>query len=104
MRRCACASRRSRKEVLCAARILECARDPHHRCARARARTRTADFAERSPTRSKPCFHMASTEIAPAIDRIIARIELPGARGNHRLLIEPQQRLAFIACEGNDKL
>ncbi|MFL9966556.1 hypothetical protein PQR02_37440 [Paraburkholderia sediminicola] len=47
---------------------------------------------------------MAETEIAPAIDPIIARIELPGARGNHRLMIEPQQRLAFIACEGNEKL
>jgi len=43
-------------------------------------------------------------EIDPANDRIIARIDLPGARGNHGLLIEPQQRLAFIACEGNDKL
>ncbi|KAH0437579.1 hypothetical protein KCU90_g3761, partial [Aureobasidium melanogenum] len=43
-------------------------------------------------------------EIDPTTDRIIARIDLPGARGNHGLLIEPQQRLAFIACEGNDKL
>lgn len=43
-------------------------------------------------------------EIDPANDRIVARIDLPGARGNHGLLIEPQQRLAFIACEGNDKL
>lgn len=43
-------------------------------------------------------------EIDPATDRIITRIELPGARGNHGLLIDPKQRLAFIACEGNDKL
>jgi YVTN family beta-propeller protein len=43
-------------------------------------------------------------EIDPATDRIIARIDLPGAQGNHGLLIEPQQRLAFIACQGNDKL
>jgi YVTN family beta-propeller protein len=43
-------------------------------------------------------------EIDPATDRIITRIDLPGARGNHGLLIEPQQRLAFIACEGNNKL
>ncbi len=43
-------------------------------------------------------------EIDPATDRIIARFDLPGARGNHGLLIEPQQRLAFIACQGNDKL
>src|SRR5258708_29070848 len=43
-------------------------------------------------------------EIDPATDRIMARIDLPGAQGNHGLLIEPQQRLAFIACQGNDKL
>jgi DNA-binding beta-propeller fold protein YncE len=43
-------------------------------------------------------------EIDPAIDRVIARIDLPGADGNHGLLIEPQQRRAFIACEENDKL
>jgi YVTN family beta-propeller protein len=43
-------------------------------------------------------------EIDPATDRIITRIELPGARGNHGLLIEPQQHLAFVVCEGNDKL
>lgn len=43
-------------------------------------------------------------EIDPATDKIVARIDLPGAEGNHGLLIEPKQRLAFIACEGNDKL
>jgi DNA-binding beta-propeller fold protein YncE len=43
-------------------------------------------------------------EIDPATDKIIARIDLPGAEGNHGLLIEPKQRRAFIACEGNDKL
>jgi YVTN family beta-propeller protein len=43
-------------------------------------------------------------EIDPATDRIITRIDLAGAQGNHGLLIEPQQRLAFIACEGNNKL
>jgi len=43
-------------------------------------------------------------EIDPSTDRIIARVELPGAQGNHGLLIEPTSRLAFIACEGNDKL
>jgi YVTN family beta-propeller protein len=43
-------------------------------------------------------------EIDPATDGVIARIDLPGARGNHGLLIDPEQRLAFIACEGNDKL
>jgi YVTN family beta-propeller protein len=43
-------------------------------------------------------------EIDPATDRIVARTRLAGADGNHGLLIEPQRRLAFIACEGNDKL
>ncbi|HEY0803253.1 MAG TPA: YncE family protein [Steroidobacteraceae bacterium] len=43
-------------------------------------------------------------EIDPTTDRIVARIDLPGAEGNHGLLIEPKQRRAFIACEGNDKL
>jgi DNA-binding beta-propeller fold protein YncE len=43
-------------------------------------------------------------EIDPASDRVIARTELPGARGNHGLLIEAKLRLAFIACEDNDKL
>lgn len=32
------------------------------------------------------------------------RFDLPGAKGNHGLLIDPRDRLAFIACEGNDKL
>jgi len=43
-------------------------------------------------------------EIDPATDRIVTRIRLPGAKGNHGLLIEPERRLAFIACEGNDAL
>src|SRR5258708_38080797 len=43
-------------------------------------------------------------EIDPATDRIITRIDLPGAQGNHGLLIEPEQRFAFITGEGNDKL
>lgn len=43
-------------------------------------------------------------EIDPATDRIVARIRLTGADGNHGLLIAPARRLAFIACEGNDKL
>jgi DNA-binding beta-propeller fold protein YncE len=43
-------------------------------------------------------------EIDPARDEVIARIDLPGADGNHGLLIEPQQRLAFIACEDNHRL
>jgi YVTN family beta-propeller protein len=43
-------------------------------------------------------------EIDPAKDAVIQRIRLHGAAGNHGLLIEPTLRLAFIACEGNDKL
>lgn len=43
-------------------------------------------------------------EIDPETDRIVARTELAGAKGNHGLLIEPELRLAFIACEDNDKL
>lgn len=43
-------------------------------------------------------------EIDPVSARIVARYALPGAKGNHGLLIKPADRLAFIACEGNDKL
>jgi YVTN family beta-propeller protein len=43
-------------------------------------------------------------EIDPASDKIIARYDLPGAQRNHGLLIDPEHRLAFIACEGNDTL
>jgi len=43
-------------------------------------------------------------EIDPHSDTIIARHSLPGADHNHGLLIEPTQRLAIIACEGNNKL
>jgi YVTN family beta-propeller protein len=59
--------------------------------------------------RSKHIFVNVQTraqlvEIDPATDQVIARIDLPGARGNHGLLIEPQQRRAFIACEDNNRL
>jgi DNA-binding beta-propeller fold protein YncE len=43
-------------------------------------------------------------EIDPTTDKVVERIDLPGAQENHGLLIEPEQRRAFIACEGNDKL
>ena len=43
-------------------------------------------------------------EIDPTSDKVVARIDLPGADENHGLLIEPEQRQAFIACEGNHKL
>jgi hypothetical protein len=43
-------------------------------------------------------------EIDPTNDAIVSRIDLPGARGNHGLLIVPASRLAVIACEDNDRL
>jgi YVTN family beta-propeller protein len=43
-------------------------------------------------------------EIDPDTDTVVQRTRLVGADGNHGLLIEPTRRLAFIACEGNDKL
>ncbi len=43
-------------------------------------------------------------EIDPATDKVVAHINLPGAQGNHGLYIDAPARLAFIACEGNDKL
>lgn len=43
-------------------------------------------------------------EIDPASDTVVARIPLPGAKGNHGLYIDAPARLAFIACEDNDRL
>lgn len=43
-------------------------------------------------------------EIDPSNDAIVARIDLPGAKGNHGLYIVSQAHLAFIACEDNAKL
>lgn len=43
-------------------------------------------------------------EIDPKSERVLARYPIDGARGNHGLLIEPEQHLAFIACEGNSRL
>ena len=43
-------------------------------------------------------------EIDPRTNTIVARHALPGADHNHGLLIEPKERLAIIACEGNNKL
>lgn len=43
-------------------------------------------------------------EIDPTTNRVISRTDLPGAEGNHGLYIGAPARLAFIACEGNDKL
>jgi len=43
-------------------------------------------------------------EIDPATDRVVGRYPLPGAKGNHGLLIEATRRMAFIACEDNARL
>lgn len=43
-------------------------------------------------------------EIDPATDKIVSRVDLPGAEGNHGLYIDSASRLAFIACEGNSRL
>src|SRR5450631_4662691 len=43
-------------------------------------------------------------EIDSETDKAIARIDLPGAEGNHGLLIDSARRRAFIACEDNGKL
>ncbi|CAB3810675.1 YncE family protein [Paraburkholderia fynbosensis] len=43
-------------------------------------------------------------EIDPASGKVVARIDVPGAKRNHGLLVDADQRLAFIACEGNDRL
>ncbi|HET6329389.1 MAG TPA: hypothetical protein VFF76_01245 [Holophagaceae bacterium] len=42
--------------------------------------------------------------IDPATRKEVARIDLPGADHNHGLCLDPEQRLAFIACEGNARL
>jgi YVTN family beta-propeller protein len=43
-------------------------------------------------------------EIDPATDKVVARIPLPNAQGNHGLYIDAPARLAFIACEDNATL
>lgn len=43
-------------------------------------------------------------EMDPANDTVVSRTNLPGAKGNHGLYIDAPSRLAFIACEDNDKL
>lgn len=43
-------------------------------------------------------------EIDPATDKVISRMDLPGAEGNHGLYIDPVTHLAFVACEDNNKL
>ncbi|MCG5077686.1 YncE family protein [Paraburkholderia tagetis] len=48
--------------------------------------------------------HRQLVDIDPTTDRVVGRFDLPGAKNNHGLLIDSRGRLAFIACEGNDKL
>jgi DNA-binding beta-propeller fold protein YncE len=43
-------------------------------------------------------------EIDPKTDSVVGRHLLAGAKHNHGLLIDPARRLAFVACDGNDKL
>lgn len=43
-------------------------------------------------------------EIDADTHKIVARYRLEDARGNHGLYIEPDQHLAFIACEDNNRL
>lgn len=58
---------------------------------------------------SKHVFVNAQTrdqlvEIDPRTDTIVGRYDLPGADGPHGLLIDAGDRLAFMGCEGNDRL
>lgn len=43
-------------------------------------------------------------EIDPATDRIVRSVDLPSAQHNHGLLIDAQDHLAFVACDGNNRL
>jgi len=43
-------------------------------------------------------------EIDPATDKVVGRTPLPGAKGNHGLLIDSERQLAFVACEDNATL
>ena len=43
-------------------------------------------------------------EIDPTTDQVAARYPLTGCKGSHGLLIDSENRLAFVACEGNSKL
>ena len=43
-------------------------------------------------------------EIDPNTDQVAARYPLTGCKGSHGLLIDPENRLAFAACEENSKL
>jgi DNA-binding beta-propeller fold protein YncE len=42
--------------------------------------------------------------IDPHTNRIVRRVSLPGCTHDHSLLIDASRRLAFVACDGNDRL
>lgn len=42
--------------------------------------------------------------IDPAGERVVARYDLPGARGPHGFTLDEAGRLAFVSCEGNARL
>ncbi len=43
-------------------------------------------------------------EIDPETDKIVGRHELAGCDGPHGLLIDSAERIAFVACQDNDRL
>lgn len=43
-------------------------------------------------------------EIDPTTDQVAARYPLTGCKGSHGLLIDSENRIAFVACEENSKL
>jgi DNA-binding beta-propeller fold protein YncE len=42
--------------------------------------------------------------IDPRTNRIVRRVALPGCDHDHGLLVDASRRLAFVACDGNDRL
>ncbi|MDX6473985.1 MAG: hypothetical protein QOK22_2801, partial [Gaiellaceae bacterium] len=42
--------------------------------------------------------------IDPRTNRIVRRVALPGCAHDHGLLIDASRRVAFVACDGNDRL
>jgi DNA-binding beta-propeller fold protein YncE len=42
--------------------------------------------------------------INPRTNRIVRRVSLPGCHNDHGLLVDAPRRLAFVACDGNDRL
>jgi DNA-binding beta-propeller fold protein YncE len=43
-------------------------------------------------------------EVDPRTGAVTSRIELPGCKGAHGVYLEPDARLAFVACEDNGRL